>query len=160
MTASLAACTSADLTKARRAAPRRGCGPSCCSPAPMRGLPSALASLNLPGHHVGWSSLEGLHPGRRLRPFVLSWSGRTGGRSDLGPDAGRLHRSGQRLDVVGAIVPLPVDEEGRRAGYAAEVCRLDVLGDPAREDVPLELVMKRIAVQLQFIGVLQQIGDP
>ena len=104
--------------------------------------------------------IEGPHPGRGMWPFVLPGSGRAGGRSDFGPDARGLDRSRQRRDVVGAVVSLTVDEEGGCAGYAAEVCGLDVLGDPAPEDVPLELVMKRIAFQPQFIGVLQQVGDP
>ena len=51
------------------------------------------------------------------------------------PDGGQplsLHAygGGQSLDVVRLVMPLTVDEEGRRARYATEICRLDILGDP------------------------------
>ena len=50
-----------------------------------------------------------------------SWAGGSpGGRSgEASPRAGRTDRRRQRLDVVRAVVPLPVDEERRRAGDAA-----------------------------------------
>ena len=44
--------------------------------------------------------------------------------------AGGLHRSRERGDVVRAVVADAVDEERRRAGDAAQVGRVDVLGDP------------------------------
>ena len=41
-----------------------------------------------------------------------------------------LDRRGEGVDVVGAVVAPAVDEERRRAGDAAQVGRVDVLGDP------------------------------
>jgi hypothetical protein len=46
--------------------------------------------------------------------------------------AGGLHGARERRDVVGAVVAAPVDEEGRGAGDAAAVGRIDVFLDPPR----------------------------
>src|SRR5919197_1995235 len=48
----------------------------------------------------------------------------------------RAHLARERLEVVGAVVAAAVDEERRRAGDAAGIGLLDVLGDARRELAP------------------------
>src|SRR5262245_15381329 len=50
-------------------------------------------------------------------------------RADQGMCLGCPHRAGQRVDVVGAAMVFAVDEERRRAGDAAQVGGVHVLGD-------------------------------
>ena len=73
---------------------------------------------------------------------------RVSGRPHLG--AGRADGGAERRDVVGAVVPLAVDEERRRAGDAAQVGRLDVLRDPGLVDVPAQLVVEPVDVEAEL----------
>ena len=54
---------------------------------------------------------------------------RAGLRGDRRQRPGGAHRLLQRVDVVGPVVPLAVDEERRRSGDRTEVGRVDILGD-------------------------------
>src|SRR3982074_3052170 len=76
------------------------------------------------------------------------WSTRPG-LADERPGAGGLDRSGQRLDVVGAVVTLLVDEERRCSGDSAEVGRLDVLVDSGRENVAQDIVAETLLFEPQ-----------
>ena len=62
-----------------------------------------------------------------------------------GGDCGR-----QRVEVVGAVVPLSVDEEGGGSGRAADVGGLDVLGDPRLVDVASEVVVEAVDVEVEI----------
>src|SRR3954468_11183150 len=55
-------------------------------------------------------------------------SSRRSGRREPQPPLRGRDDGGQRLDVVGALVAPPVDEEARRPGHLAGVRRRDVLG--------------------------------
>ena len=74
---------------------------------------------------------------------------RLGGARLTGADAiGRARPRGancgrQRGDVVGALVPPPVDEEGRRAGDAAQVGAVDVLRDAGGSGVRAQVSVNR-----------------
>jgi hypothetical protein len=69
-------------------------------------------------------------------------------RAARGGRLGRLHRSGQRVDVVDAHVPPPIDEEGRRAGDATGVGAADVLRDPPRVAAPPHVLGEAGEVEL------------
>jgi hypothetical protein len=62
------------------------------------------------------------------------------------------------IDVVRAIVAAAVDEEGRRAGHAAQVRALDVLSDAVRAGAPVQVVGEARHVEPESIGVRHQIG--
>lgn len=70
-----------------------------------------------------------------------------------GRDGGR-----QRGDVVGAVMPPPVDEEGGRAGNAAEAGGLDVLGDARGTGAPVQVVMESFGVEAESGRVTGQFG--
>src|SRR5581483_4361172 len=59
----------------------------------------------------------------------------------------------QRLDVVGAVVAAAVDEEGRGAAHVAEVGAVDVLCDPRRADMGLELLGEPVDVERELVRV-------
>ncbi len=82
-------------------------------------LPHAASSVTRPSRSAGRG------PGV-IRPREHG-SGSLGG--DRRADARGAHGRGERADVVGAVVAAAVDEERRRAGDAAEVGAVDVLGD-------------------------------
>ena len=69
---------------------------------------------------------------------------RRGVRLERRPGAGGPHRGGQRRDVVGAVVAAAVDEERRRAGDAAYVRGVDVLGDAAGARVPSQVLTEAL----------------
>src|SRR5262249_17012695 len=70
------------------------------------------------------------------------------------------HRSRERRDVVGAVVAAPVDEEGRRAGDAAEVGAVDVVGDPRRADAVAQIRGEAVDVEPDLLGVVHEIAHP
>ena len=65
---------------------------------------------------------------------------------------------GERSDVVGAVVALPVDKERRCAGHAAEISGLDVLGDTADVGAMFEVVAEPGRVELELLGVADEIS--
>src|SRR5271155_1919931 len=55
--------------------------------------------------------------------------------TDFRPGQRQFHRLGQGFDVVGAVMPLAVDEERRGSRYTGKVSGIDVLGHPGRTRV-------------------------
>ena len=72
--------------------------------------------------------------------------------STLRPRRG-LDLARERVDVVDALMAAAVDEERRRAGDAAGVGALDVLGDAPRVTAMAEVVGEARDVELQRRGV-------
>ena len=72
---------------------------------------------------------------------------------DRGLSAGHADCSRERGDVVGAGVAAAVDEEGGRAGDAAEVGAVDVLGDAAGARVLAQVSLEALDVEAQLLGV-------
>ena len=80
----------------------------------------------------------------------LSWSGRAPWLppgADQGPGPGRAHRIRERADVVGAVVPLAVDEERGRARDAAQVGGVHVRGDLGLPGVVAQVAGEPAGVQ-------------
>jgi hypothetical protein len=68
-------------------------------------------------------------------------------------------RRGQRLDVIRAVVPLPVDEEGRRTRDDAQIGGFDVLCDAGGVDVSAQLVTEPVTVESLLLGITEQVID-
>src|SRR5437667_11578919 len=85
-----------------------------------------------------------------------------GSRSSMvAPRADRtVERREQRLEVVGIIVPDPVDEEGGRAVHAAANTAQEILVHAVRVDVFLELLVEQVEVELDRSSVGAQVVDP
>ena len=73
----------------------------------------------------------------------------------LRPGGGDRRRQG--LQVERPVVPLPVDEERRRARGAADIRRFHVLGDAGGVRVGLEFVVEAVDVEAELTGVAQQV---
>src|ERR1035441_3897957 len=80
--------------------------------------------------------------------------GRGGGCGFGGQDGG-----GERGDVVAAVVPAAVDEEGRGAGDTAEVGGVDVLGDPRGASALAEVLTESLAIEPEVAGVADQVAQ-
>src|SRR5260370_92832 len=78
---------------------------------------------------------------------------------DEHPCLGRFDRGGQRVDVVGAIVPPPVDEERRRAGDTAQVGGVDVLGDSGGAGPLSQVVAERTGVEAAVVRVANKVAS-
>jgi hypothetical protein len=68
-----------------------------------------------------------------------------------------VDRCGEGVDVVGAVVPLSVNEEGGSAGDAAEIGRFDVLGDAGGVGTDIEVIAEAGGVEIQPLGIAQQV---
>src|ERR1035441_7033856 len=82
------------------------------------------------------------------RSWCPAPAGRGGGCGLGGPDGG-----GECGDVVAAVVPAAVDEEGGGAGYAAEVGGVDILGDPCGAGAFSDVVAESRAVESEVSGL-------
>src|SRR6266576_1028605 len=78
-------------------------------------------------------------------------------RADQGPCPSGAHRLGERADVVGAVVAFAVDEEGGRAGDAAQVGRVHVRGDLGLSGVIAQVASEPFGVQAELAGVADQV---
>src|SRR5262245_31148587 len=67
------------------------------------------------------------------------------------------HGAAEGGDVVGAVVALAVDEEAGRAGDAAAVGVVDVLGDPRGVRVPAQVVGEPVDVEAEAARVLDEL---
>jgi Alpha amylase, catalytic domain len=88
------------------------------------------------------------------------WSGCLLGlpvRADQGMCLGCPHRVGQRVDVVGAAMAFAVDEERGRAGDAAQVGGVHVLGDLGFPGVAAQVGGEPPRVQAELGGVPEQV---
>ena len=73
---------------------------------------------------------------------------------------GGVYGAREGFEVIRAVVAAPVDEERRRAGHAAQVRALYVLGDAVRAHVLLQVLGEASDVQPEPLGVRDQIGRP
>src|SRR5436189_6204560 len=67
------------------------------------------------------------------------------------------HRRREAVDVVGAVVAPAVDEERRRAGDAAEVGAVDVVGDLRGADARTKVVCELLDVEPELLRVPDQV---
>ena len=72
---------------------------------------------------------------------------------DRGARAGCAHLSRERGEIVGAVVPTPVDEERRRARYAAQIGGVHVLGDVRRTRASAKVVLEALDVEPELLSV-------
>src|SRR3954447_17524768 len=70
-----------------------------------------------------------------------------------------LHRRRERADVIGALVPAAVDEEGRGAADAGGVGALDVPVDPTRVPAFGEVAGEPVRVQAEFARVADEVDE-
>src|SRR6476659_2931838 len=84
-------------------------------------------------------------------------SRQTGG--DRGTRTRRRDRIPKRVDVVGTVVPLAVDEEGRGAGNPTQISRVDVLRDTRGLTVVHPVVLEAAHVETQLPGIPEQVGQ-
>src|SRR5450631_1198013 len=59
----------------------------------------------------------------------------------------------QRFNVVGAVVASPVEEEGRSARNTTEIGAVDVLSDPGRADVVVQVGSETRDVEAELVCV-------
>ena len=67
---------------------------------------------------------------------------------------------GERVDVVRAVVPAAVDEEGRCPRDAAQVGAVDVARHSRRDSVVAQVVSEPVGVEAQLIGVSHEVAGP
>src|SRR4051794_21381689 len=100
---------------------------------------------------AGWNVVASRDP----RP---SAPGRTpGSEVHGGPGSCCLDRRRQRADVVSALVPAAVDEEGRGATDGGDVGALDVTVDPCRVSAFDEVAGEPLHVQAELVCVADEV---
>ena len=70
-----------------------------------------------------------------------------------------IDRGAERLDVVGAFVPVPVDEERRSSGDTAVVGAVDVALDSEREPASLEGLLEARHIETDVVRGVDDIDD-
>src|SRR3954449_6043510 len=78
---------------------------------------------------------------------------------ELRTRSGEAHGRRERVDVVGTVMAAAVDEEGRRAGDAAQVGTVDVVRDPRDVRVRAQLRLEAVGVEAELLCVVEKIGD-
>src|ERR671914_2713000 len=149
--------------RAARSAPSRLT--SCCFEWPSRRVISVCGRYPFPEDSFITVSPGSLRPLRTQEDKAMSDTGRVEPdrllrRRQLRPRPSRADGARQRVDVVGAVVAAPVDEERRGAGDAAEVGALHVLGDPVRPHAVLQVLGEASHVEPESLGVRDQIRRP
>src|SRR6185437_13410072 len=117
----------------------------------------AGSALLLCGHSRSWRSARA--PSRSRGPTIRAPGGRFAGLMPclrgahrVPPDRNRArscgsHCRGERVHVVGAPVPLPVDEEAGCAGHTARVRARNILVDAPGISTPPKLVPEAVDVE-------------
>src|SRR5919201_5391129 len=107
--------------------------------------------LRAPAGHVLATHGSTLGGHQRAEPCQVPTTVSCDGGDSLAFDADRC---GDGVDVVGAVVALPVDEEGGGAGDAAEVGGFDILRDAGRVRTSVEVVDEAGGVEIQLLGIV------
>src|SRR5712692_1213771 len=67
------------------------------------------------------------------------------------------HRGQQHIERVGVIMSYPVDEEGRGAAYSAMPPAFDILTQPRRKNMVLQLPLEALGIKSEVGSVVQQV---